>query len=69
MSSTIDKLFPIRKFTGKPTITGADTGFKWVGEGGQDFLGTKNRGVGENFFDLKESKRVKINDKTKNLDF
>ena len=36
---------------------------------GQDFLETKkfmirnkNRGAGENFFDLKDSKRVKIND-------
>ena len=30
--------------------------------GGQDFLGTKNRAAGEIFFDLKDSKRVKIND-------
>ena len=37
--------------------------------GGQDFLGTKNSKLGpknraawENFFDLKDSKRVKIND-------
>ena len=31
--------------------------------GGQDFLGTKNRAAGEHFFfDLKNSKRVKIND-------
>ena len=30
--------------------------------GGQDFLGTEKRAAGENFFDLKDSKRVKIND-------
>ena len=50
-------------------VSGADTGFK--GGGGARFLGTKKfiirykksrRRAGEIFFDLKDSKRVKIND-------
>ena len=46
--------------------SGADTGFKW---GGESFFRkkihnyrNKNCAAGENFFDLKDSKRVKIND-------
>ena len=33
-----------------------------LSEGGQDFLGTKKSCHSKNFFDLKDSKRVKIND-------
>ena len=49
--------------------SGVDKGFKWgagvldlfVNKNNQDF-GTKRRAAGEISFDLKDSKRVKIND-------